>query len=109
MKKKETTKQFLITAIVAVFMLASLPWFIENVVTDKFTKPLFNSLGGTTQRDNVIKNWQKHVSNSQRCKSYKERFKVAGTMHESSATGAFVMDMTKVKESAKKANCLFKP
>lgn len=56
-------------------------------------------------RDNVIKNWQARVANSQACAAFKERFKTEGERYDSAANGAFVNNMMKIWEEAKSAGC----
>lgn len=59
--------------------------------------------------DNVIRNWQNKVADTDRCASYKARFEAAGSRYESAATGGFVNDMMKIWEEAKAANCQYFP
>lgn len=63
----------------------------------------------TSYRDNVIKNWQSKVSDTERCAQFKARFKTAGERHESAANGAFVMDMTSVWNDTQAAGCQHTP
>lgn len=61
-----------------------------------------------SNRDNVIKNWQTRVEDSDRCSSFRQRFHVAGIRHESAVTGRFVNDMQKIMSDVKAANCEYK-
>lgn len=63
----------------------------------------------TSNRDNVIKNWQSKVADTDECAPFKARLKAAGERHESAASGAFVNDMTKVWNDAKGAGCQHRP
>lgn len=56
-------------------------------------------------KDNVVKNWQSNVAGAPRCQEFKIRFKSAGDRHSNAANGAFAMDMMKIWEEAKSAQC----
>jgi uncharacterized lipoprotein YajG len=63
----------------------------------------------TSYRDDVIKNWQSKVSDTERCAQFKARFKAAGERYESAASGAFVEDMMSVWKDTQAAGCQYSP
>lgn len=56
-------------------------------------------------KDNVVKNWQSKVVSTPRCQEFKVRFKSTGDRYRDAANGAFAMDMMKIWEEAKSAQC----
>lgn len=56
-------------------------------------------------KDNVVKNWQAKVAAGGRCQEFRNRFKAAGDRYNDAANGAFAMDMMKIWDSAKAAQC----
>ena len=63
----------------------------------------------TSYRDDVIKDWQSRVSDTERCAQFKARFKAAGERHESAASGVFVEDMKSVWKDTQAAECQYSP
>jgi uncharacterized protein YceK len=56
-------------------------------------------------KDNVVRNWQAKVAAGGRCQEFRDRFKAAGDRYNDAANGSFAMDMMKIWESAKAAQC----
>jgi len=63
----------------------------------------------TSYRDDVIKDWESRVSDTERCVQFKARFKAAGERHESAASGVFVEDMMSVWKDTQAAGCQYSP
>ena len=56
-------------------------------------------------KDNVVRNWQAKVAAGGRCQEFRDRFKAAGDRYNDAANGSFAMDMMKIWESTKAAQC----
>ena len=66
MSKSATPKQFAITVATTIIGFSVLYWFSQSDLLKKSTESIFSTLGGVSQRDNVIKNWQKKIIESDR-------------------------------------------
>lgn len=112
-----------------IFLPISIMWLLTNLVSSNtsptqssYVEHHGNSIKGshksanknqqqliknymTSQRDRYIEKMQHNVSDSSRCAIYKTRFKETGQSHQSSATGAFAMDMTNIWGEVKKSGC----
>lgn len=83
-----------------------------SACSDQTTSETYQAAGrylNNSQRDNIIKNWQRRVQDSPQCEVFKTRLEAAGKRHESAASAAFASDMMRVMEEVDKASCRYQP
>lgn len=91
----------------ALFAIAALCLGLSGC-SRKDVSAIANSAGASynaSYKGSVVKNWQSKVSDGPRCKEFKDRFKAVGDRYGDAANGSFAMDMMKIWEDAKAAQC----
>jgi hypothetical protein len=59
-----------------------------------------------SQRDGVIRNYQRRISDEERCAHFKERLLTEGQRYDGAANAAFHVELGKVKKAAARVGCL---